>query len=61
MVLVDRLGTGNGGTKQETVAEGETIEFKTPRLSGQLPGVPEDSNVFRDGQTAIRVTVRRIS
>jgi hypothetical protein len=56
-----RLANGDGGQKQETVADGETIEVATPRLSGSLPDVPRDSNLFRAGHTAIRVTVRRIS
>ena len=59
-VLVGSLGTGDGGFKQETVTDGETIELATPRIASGLRGVPEDSNLFR-GHTAIRVTVRRIS
>jgi hypothetical protein len=59
-VWVKSLGTGDGGSKQETVADGETIELATPRIASSLRGVPEDSNLFR-GHTAIRVTVRRIS
>ena len=59
-VWVGSLGTGDGGFKQETVTDGETIELATPRIASGLRGVPEDSNLFR-GHTAIRVTVRRIS
>ncbi len=59
-VWVGSLGTGDGGLKQETVADGETIELATPRMIEGLRGVPEDSSLFR-GHTAIRVTVRRIS
>jgi hypothetical protein len=59
-VRVGSLGTGDGGFKQETVADGETIELATPRIASGLQGVPEDSNLYR-GHTAIRVTVRRIS
>jgi hypothetical protein len=55
------LGTGDGGGKLVTVSDGETIEVLTPRLFGDLPGVPNDSNLFRAGHTSIRVTVRRIS
>jgi hypothetical protein len=59
-VWVGSLGTGDGGLKQETVADGETIELATPRMIEGLRGVPEDSSLFR-GHTAIRVTGRRIS
>jgi len=54
------LGTGDGGGKLVTVSDGEPIEVMTPRLSGELPGVPPDSKLYRAGHTAIRVTVRRI-
>jgi hypothetical protein len=55
------LGTGDGGGKKVIVSDGETIEVTTPRLSGNVPGVPDGSNLFRAGHTAIRVTTRRIS
>jgi len=44
------LGQGDGGSKQETVADGETIELELPRVSGNLAGT----------RTALRVTARRI-
>jgi hypothetical protein len=61
VVQSDSLGIGDGGGKKVTVSDGETIEVTTPRLSGDVPGVPADSNLFRAGHTAIRVTARRIS
>jgi hypothetical protein len=48
------LGQGDGGSKQATVRDGETLEFEMPPHRFRGPGF--------DGQhTAIRVTVRRLS
>jgi hypothetical protein len=53
------LGTGDGGTKRLTVADGETVELQLPPFSGSLPGV--DLAQFLASQTtAVRVTARRV-
>ena len=57
---VGSLGQGDGGLKQETVGDGETIELAIPRIGQELKGVPQDSKLYRTS-TAIRVTVRRVS
>ena len=54
-VWVGSLGTGDGGLKQETVADGETIELATPRMiegparrSGRQQPVPRSHGNPRD-------------
>jgi hypothetical protein len=61
MVMSRALGSGDGGSKQATVADGETIELETPRLRGRLPVIGDLEPFFEGDRTAIRVTARRVN
>jgi hypothetical protein len=54
MTIENSLGQGSGGSKQATVADGETLELEMPTHSDRGPG-------FESQRTSIRVTVRRVS
>jgi hypothetical protein len=61
MVQSRSIGSGDGGSKQATVADGETIELETPRLQGRLPVIGDLEPFFEGDRTAIRVTARRVN
>ena len=54
------LGAGDGGAKQATIADGETIEFELPQLTGDLREVhlPE---LLAGHRTVVLVKARRLS
>jgi len=54
MVMFQSLGSGEQGSKQATLANGETVEFELPQHHWM-------GDVFAGQRTAIRVTVRRVS
>jgi hypothetical protein len=54
------LGSGDGGGKQATVSDGETVEFQLPVM--QAAPTPSIRPTSLQGElTAIRVTARRVS
>ena len=61
MVMFKGVGGGEGGNKQASVADGETVEFELPPQHTRVVGEGWRGEAFSGQRTAIRVTVRRVS